>query len=287
MDKENDPIDKAITKYNNYPNIISIKKFMEISDSSFSFQHVPKDKITKIIQKLDPKKVFQSNDIPTKLNKSFNGFFSNYIQINLNKSIKDGKYFEDFQKAEVRPMYKKDGRKEKRYYRPVSIFSNLSKFHARCLYNQIYDAFENKFSRFQCGFCSRFKTQNAFLSMVEKMLLARDKKEVCGEILTDLSKTFDCISDELLIAKLNDYGFDQNALNFIDNYLFGRSQKTKVGSCFSDLLDIFYGEPEFSILGLLLFSINLCDLFLSEYSSEFFNFADVTTPNEFGKNYVS
>ena len=162
MDKENDPIDKAITKYNNYPNIISIKKFMEILDSSFSFQHVPKDKITKTIQKLDPKKVFQSNDIPTKLNKSFNGFFSDYIQINFNKCIKDGKYVEDFQKAEKRPLYKKDGGKEKRNYRPVSIFSNLSKFHARCLYDQIYDAFENKFSRFQCGFCSCFKTKMHF-----------------------------------------------------------------------------------------------------------------------------
>ena len=132
-----------------------------------------------------------------------------------------------------------------------------------------------------------FQNQNAFLSMVEKMLLARDKKEVCGEILTDLSKTFDCISHELLIAKLNGYGFDQNALNFINSYLFCRSQKTKVGYCFSDLLDILYGEPECSILGPHLFSINLCDLFLSEYSSEFSNFADVTTPNEFGKNYVS
>ena len=44
-----------------------IKKFMGNSDSSFSFQHVPKDKIAKTIEKLDPKKVVQSNDIPTKL----------------------------------------------------------------------------------------------------------------------------------------------------------------------------------------------------------------------------
>ena len=38
---------------------------MENSDSSFSFQHVPKDKITKTIENQDPKKVVQSNDIPT------------------------------------------------------------------------------------------------------------------------------------------------------------------------------------------------------------------------------
>ena len=58
-----------------------------------------------------------------------------------------------------------------------------------------------------------------------------------------------------------------------------------MGPSFSDLLDIFYGVLQGSILGPLLFNINLCDLFPSEYSSEFSNFADDTTPYEFGKNY--
>ena len=121
--------------------------------------------------------------------------------------------------------------------------------------------------------------------MVETMLLARDKKEICGAILTDLSKAFDCISHDLLIAKLNAYGFDKNALNVIHNCLFERSQKTKVGSSFSNLLDILYGVPQGSILGPLLFNINLCGLFLCEYSSEFSNFADDTTTYECGKNH--
>ena len=120
--------------------------------------------------------------------------------------------------------------------------------------------------------------------MVEKMLLFRDKKEVCGAIMTDLPKAFDCISHDLLIAKLNAYGFDQNALNIIHNYLFGRSQKTKASTSFSDFLDTLYYVPQSSILGPLLFSINLRDLFLSEYSSEFSNFADDTTPYEYGKS---
>ena len=54
---------------------------MENWNSSFSFQHVPKDKITNTIEKLDPKKVVQSNHIPTKLIKSFSGFFSDYVYI--------------------------------------------------------------------------------------------------------------------------------------------------------------------------------------------------------------
>ena len=282
-DNENDPIEKAIAKYKNHPSIISFKKFMENSDSSFSFQHVPKDKISKTIKMLDPKKVVESNDIRTKLIKCFNGFFSDFIYINLNKCIKDGEYVEDLKKAEVRPLYKKDSRKEKKVTTDMLVFLVL--LYERCLYDQIYDFFENKFSKYQCRFRKGFNTQNALLSMVVKMLLARDKKEVCGAILTNLSKAFDCISHDLLIAKLNAYGFDKNALNVIHNYLFGRSQKTKVGSSFSNLLDILYDVPQGSILGPLLFNITLCDLFLCEYSSEFSNFADDTTPYEYGKKY--
>ena len=125
-----------------------------------------------------------------------------------------------------------------------------------CLYDQIYDFFENKFSRYQCGFRKSFNTQNALLSMVEKMLLVRDKKEVCGTIL---SKLIDCISHDLLIAKLNASGLDQNGLNVIHNYLSGRSRKNKVSSSFSDLLDILHGVPQGAILGPLLFNKSLSE----------------------------
>ena len=105
-DNENDPIEKAIAKYKNHPSIISIKKFMENSDSSFSFQHVPKDKITKTIEMLDPKKVVQSKDIPTKLIKSFSGFFSDYIYINLNKCIKEENTLKTLKKQKCVPCTK-------------------------------------------------------------------------------------------------------------------------------------------------------------------------------------
>ena len=59
--------------------------------------------------------------------------------------------------------------------------------------------------------------------MVEKMKIARDNKEFCVTILTDLLKAFDCICHNLLIAKLNAYGFDRSAVKLIYNYLSDRS----------------------------------------------------------------
>ena len=79
--------------------------------------------------------------------------------------------------------------------------------------------------------------------------------------MTDISKVFDGISHNQLLVKLNAYGLDQNSLNVIYNYLFGRSQKTKVDSSFSHLLDILHGVPQGSILGPLLFNRSVCGYF--------------------------
>ena len=61
--------------------------------------------------------------------------------------------------------------------------------------------------------------------MIEKMKALRDNEQFCATILIDLSKAFDCICYDLLIVKLNAYGFDKEALKLIYDYLNGRFQK--------------------------------------------------------------
>ena len=122
----------------------------------------------------------------------------------------------------------------------------------------------------------------SLLLMIEKNKIARDNKEFCTAIFTDLSKAFDFICHDLLIAKLNSYGFDRNALKLISDYLSDRLPETKAGSSFRAYLDIIYGVPQGSILESLLFNIDLCDLFFEDYSSDFASFADDTTPYDCG-----
>ena len=80
------------------------------------------------------------------------------------------------------------------------------------------------FSKQQCGFRKGYSTQYCLLSMLEKWKSAVDKGKYFGALLTDLSKAFDCISEELVLAKLHVYDFILRALRLAYNYLTNREQ---------------------------------------------------------------
>ena len=63
--------------------------------------------------------------------------------------------------------------------------------------------------------------------MFEKWKSAIDNRKMFGALLIDLSKAFDCLYHDLLIAKLNPQGFSIAALRLVQNYLSNRKQRTK------------------------------------------------------------
>ena len=101
--------------------------------------------------------------------------------------------------------------------------------------------FQNLFSKYQCGFRKSFSTQHCLLAMLEKWKRFIDNGKMFGALLTDLSKVFDCIDHELLIAKLNAYGFSLTALKLVHSYLSNRKQRTKINSSYSSWLEIIFG----------------------------------------------
>ena len=110
--------------------------------------------------------------------------------------------------------------------------------------------------------------------MLEKWKSAVDNKKVFGALLTDLSKAFDCLSQELLIAKLNACGFSMAALRLVQNYLSNRKQRTKINTENSSWGKSLFGVLQGSMLGPLLCNIFLCDLFLIMNNTELAGYAD-------------
>ena len=121
---------------------------------------------------------------------------------------------------------------------------------------------QNVLSIFLCGFTKGMNAQNCLLFMVELCKKALDKGNKYGVLLTDLSKAFDCLVHDLLIAKLDAYGFDYLSLKLINSYLTGRRQRVRVNASYSNYTEIEHGVPQGSILGPELYNYNSNDLFL-------------------------
>ena len=113
--------------------------------------------------------------------------------------------------AYITPVFKKASKNSKENYRPVSILPIISKIYERCMCKQISDYLGNFFSKFQCGFRQGIRAQHCLLTMIEKRKKCVDKGKKFESLLTDLSKAFDCLLHDLIIAKLNAYGFSISA----------------------------------------------------------------------------
>ena len=106
---------------------------------------------------------------------------------------------------------------------------------------------EDHLSPHLCGYRKGYNSQYALVAMIEKWKKCLDGIEgKIGAVLMDLSKAFDTINHELLIAKLEAYGFHDSALHIILDYLSDRWQRTKVNPSFSDWLRAaMWGTPRF------------------------------------------
>ena len=126
-------------------------------------------------------------------------------------------------------------------------------------------------------YCKHYGTQHMHMHLPEEQKANLDQDKIIGTVLLDLRRAFDCTPQELLIAKLNTYGFDREALNLIYSCLKGRKQPLRINNIHSNFLQLLSGIPQDSLFGALLFNIFLNDLILFLARASLYNYTDDNT----------
>ena len=93
-----------------------------------------------------------------------------------------------------------------------------------------------------CGFRQGYSAQHALVRLLEKFKISLDKGGKARAALMDLSKAFDCIRHDLLIAKWHAYGISYEA-TLINDYLTNKQQRVKVNGSFSSWKDLTRDVP--------------------------------------------
>ena len=184
----------------------------------------------KQIEVLNTKKSGTFMNIPTQKLKDAKEEIAKTLTLIWNEEILvNMKFPSKLKLADIIPLYKKLEAIYKQNYRPVSLLPVVSKIFERIMEKQM-KAFINKhLSSHLCGYRKGYNSQYALIAMIEKWKKSLDRiGGKMGAVFMDLSKAFDTINHELLIAKLEAYGFGNTALHIVLDYLSDRWQRTKV-----------------------------------------------------------
>ena len=263
-----------------FDNDSSLPTFNYKTDQRLSDIDVSPAEISDIISKLDVSKSHGHDNISVHMIKLCGDGLIVPLKIVFDSILSSCIFPDQWKKAHVTPVHKKDNKQIITNYRPISLLPIFSKMFEKILFKNMYSYLtrNNLISQHQSGFRPGDSCTNQLLLLVNDIHAAFND-ENCLEIRSvylDMSKAFDKVWHEGLIFKLKQNGINGKLLKLLTNYLCKRKQRVVINGSESDWDYIKSGVPQGSVLGPLLFLVYVNDLEQDIISSIRF-FADDTS----------
>ena len=256
-------------------NIVKDKVDVNVSSpSQFKFKCVTYDYVAKRLKGVKCNKSTGFDNVPPKAVKICSAGLSGSMAFIINNSFENNTFPNDMKKAEITPVFKKKCPLQKENYRPINIVGVFSKIFESIIAEQIDEYMSCYFNDMLGAYRKGHGCNHVLTFAVDTWKRALDKSECIATLFMDLSRAFDSIPHDLLIAKLMAYGFSNNACYFMSSYMKDRQQRVKLKHFRSSWLKTKKGIPQGSCLGPLLFNVFINDIFPNIVKCNIFNYAD-------------
>lgn len=231
-------------------------------EDKFRFQAVSTRDVQRVVMSFPSDKAPGYDKIPMSVIKDALPCILPILTLIVNRSLLSSVFPIAWKTSEVVPLPKDGDHEMANNNRPVSLLPAASKICERIALNQLtsYMNKNNRLTEHQSGNKAMHSCETLNVFMTDKVLEAMDSKQLMLMVLLDLSKAFDSLEHDTLLAKLHSLGLSHSALEWFRSYLSERSQYVRIGSEVSGLESITFGVPQGSILGPALFNIYLNDL---------------------------
>ena len=244
---------------------------------SFKFQGVNETEIKKVIKSIKTN-ACGADKISAYFLKLCIDHIAKPIADIVNKSFEAGVFPSRWKMALVKPLPKVNIPSGPSDFRPISLLPAISKIMEKIAVKQMIEHLKSKMllDKHQSAYKRNHSTLTALLNICDDIYDALENTEVTILVLLDYSKAFDCANHQLILAKLQKYGFHKDALKWMQSYLTNRSQKVCTEEDSSPWKCMINGVPQGSILGPLLFTILISDIKLVIKNGKYHLYADDT-----------
>ena len=258
--------------------------------NSFYFFEASGNEIKNSIRRLKNTKCSGADEVPIFLIKNTADIIAEPLSICFNKFVNGGVYPKSLKHTRVQPLHKKGSVFEAGNYRGIHLVSNFSKIF-ESVFKERIECFTSNFkitAEHQHAYIHGKSTTTAISALLEYIYKQISTDQLVLVLFLDMTKAFDVINHDLLIRKLEKYGFRNNILSFFKSYLSDRTESIFINHLSPHKLNNSYkinchessaqtvecGTFQGTILGPTLFNLFLNDLFIKFKNFKVVSYAD-------------